>query len=126
MTESYEPTRRLYRSRRGMIFGVCQGLSDYSGISTFWIRVAAIIILFGTGLLPAVAGYVLVAIIMKPEPALPFASPEDEEFYGSYTSSRTAALQRLKRTMDRLDSRIRRMENVVTSREYDWERRLNG
>lgn len=126
MTEPYEPTRRLYRSRHGMIFGVCQGLSDYSGISTFWIRLAAVIILLGTWFFPAIAAYVLIAIIMKPEPAVPFASAEDEEFYGSYTSSRRAALQRLKRTMDRLDSRIRRMENVVTSREYDWERRLNS
>lgn len=126
MTGPYEPTRRLYRSRRGMIFGVCRGLADYSGVPAFWIRLAAVVILLGTGFFPAIAGYVVIAIVMKPEPALPFTSAEDEEFYGSYTSSRSAALQRLKRTMDRLDSRIRRMENVVTSREYDWERRLNS
>jgi phage shock protein C len=126
MTEGYEPTRRLYRSRHGVIFGVCRGLADYSGINVAWVRLAAIIIFFVTGFFPAIAGYVLVAVIMNPEPVRPFTSAEDEEFYGSYTSSRTAALHRLKRTMDRLDSRIRRMENVVTSREYDWERRLNS
>jgi phage shock protein C len=126
MTGSYEPTRRLYRSRHGVIFGVCRGLADYSGINVVWIRIAALIIFFGTGFFPAMAGYILVAVIMNPEPVRPFASAEDEEFYGSYTSSRTAALNRLKRTMDRLDSRIRRMEHVVTSREYDWDRRLNS
>jgi phage shock protein C len=35
------------------------------------------------------------------------------------------ALHRLKRTYDNLDRRIQRMESIVTSREYDWDRRLN-
>jgi phage shock protein C len=34
-------------------------------------------------------------------------------------------LHRLKRTYDNLDRRIQRMEHIVTSREYDWDRRLN-
>lgn len=126
MTQDYEAPRKLYRSRRGMIFGVCRGLADYSGVPTFWVRLATVVVWIGTGLFPGIAAYVLLAVVIKPEPARPFASAEDEEFYGSYTSSRSAALHRLKRTMDRLDARIRRMENVVTSREYDWDRRLNS
>ena len=35
------------------------------------------------------------------------------------------ALARLKRTYDNIERRIRRMENLVTAHEYDWERRLN-
>lgn len=35
------------------------------------------------------------------------------------------ALNRLKRSFDNLDRRIRRMEHIVTTREYDWERKLN-
>ena len=63
---------------------------------------------------------------MKPEPVLPLQSDEDSEFYNSYTSSRSMALNRLKRTYDSLDRRLQRMENVVTSKEYDWDRRLNS
>jgi phage shock protein C len=36
------------------------------------------------------------------------------------------ATQRLKRMFDNLDRRIRRMEDTVTARDYDWDRRLNG
>jgi hypothetical protein len=35
------------------------------------------------------------------------------------------ALLSLKAVYDRLDQRLRRIEDQVTAREYDWERRLN-
>jgi phage shock protein C len=36
------------------------------------------------------------------------------------------AIRRLKRTFDNLDRRIRRIEDIVTARDYEWEQRLNG
>jgi len=62
---------------------------------------------------------------MKPEPAIPIASADEQEFYDRYTSSRHDAAQRLKRRYETLEQRIRRMEDVVTTREYDWESRLS-
>jgi phage shock protein C len=62
---------------------------------------------------------------MKPEPVLPLETEAEQEFYNSYATSRSMALHRLRRTFDQLDRRIRRIESIVTSREYDWERRLN-
>ena len=62
---------------------------------------------------------------MKLEPVVPFEEDSEREFYDSYVNSRSMALARLKRTYDNLERRIRRMENLVTAREYDWERRLN-
>ncbi|MBI3301825.1 MAG: hypothetical protein HYZ72_07070 [Deltaproteobacteria bacterium] len=69
--------------------------------------------------------YFLAALLMKPEPVLPLETEGEQEFYNSYASSRRMALHRLKRTYDTLDRRIQRIESIVTSREYDWERRLN-
>jgi phage shock protein C len=34
------------------------------------------------------------------------------------------ALQRLRHVFDKLDRRVQRVEDTVTAREYDWERRL--
>jgi phage shock protein C len=34
------------------------------------------------------------------------------------------ALHRLKKTYDNLDRRIRRMEDIVTAKDYDWDYRL--
>ena len=118
--------RTLYRSRKGMICGVCAGLADYMNFSVFWMRVIAVLCLFFTGLWPVIGIYFLAALLMKPEPVRPLLNEEDREFYHSYATSRGMAVHRLKRAFDSLDRRIQRMENVVTSRDYDWDRRLNS
>lgn len=126
MTNEYpREGRKLYRSRDGMIFGVCKGIADHLGFSLFWMRVLAAGALVFTGIWPVMGLYILAALLMKPEPVLPLTSEEDHEFYDSYTRSRTMALHRLKRTFDGLDRRIQRMESIVTARDYDWDRRMS-
>ena len=118
--------RGLYRARDGVILGVCKGIANHLDISAFWPRVIAVILLLSTGLWPIVGLYLLATVLMKPEPVLPLETEEEAEFYNSFTTSRQLALRRLKRTFDRLNRRIERMESIVTARDYDWERRLNG
>jgi phage shock protein C len=120
------PWQGLYRSRNGAIFGVCRGLAQRFSLSTTGVRVLVVLGALFTGLWPAVITYVVLALIIKPEPVLPLQSEDDAEFYNSYTGSRTMALHRLKRTYDNLDRRIQRMESVVTSRGYDWDSRLEN
>ncbi len=108
-----------------MIFGVCQGLSDYLNLKVLWVRIIAVTILIFTGIWPIVIIYLVAALLMKPEPIMPLETEEAQEFYNSYTSSRSLALHRLKRTFDSLDRRVQRIESAVTAREYNWERRLN-
>ncbi len=59
---------RLYRSRDGMIFGVCKGLADYWNLRVGWVRVIAVAILLCTGIFPIVVVYLVAALLMKPEP----------------------------------------------------------
>ena len=114
----------LYRSRNGAIFGVCRGLAEYFDFSIFWTRTFAVILLLFTGLWPITGLYLLAALMMKPEPVIAIQSEEEREFYDSYATSRHRAAQRLKRRYGNLERRIRRMEHVVTSKEFDWENRL--
>ena len=116
----------LYRSRQGVIFGVCRGLAEYFDFSVFWARTIALILLFVTGLWPVAGLYILAALLMKPEPVIPIENEAEQEFYNSYTHSRHGAAQRLKRRYQNLDRRIRRMEHIVTTPEYNWEKRYNG
>lgn len=116
---------RFYRSRHGRLFGVCRGTAEYLGFNVFWFRVLTVLAALFTGFWPAVGLYILAALLMKLEPVVPFTEESEQEFYDSYINSRSMALSRLKRTYDNLERRIRRMENLVTAREYDWERRLN-
>ena len=122
--ESGPPRRGLYRSRDGMIFGVCRGVADYLDFSAGWLRAILVAAAVMTGFWLVVGLYVLAGLIMRLEPAMPFRDDSDEEFYQTYASSRSLALQRLKRTYDNLERRIQRMEAIVTARDFDWERRL--
>ena len=125
MTRSATQARTgLYRSRRGMICGVCRGIAEYLDFSVRWTRVIAVALLFLTGFWPLAGLYVLAALLMKPQPAVPIQNDAEEEFYNSYVSSQPLALHRLQRIFERLDRRIQRLEGIVTKRDYDWERRF--
>jgi len=117
--------RTLYRSRNGMICGVCRGIGEYLDFSVFWLRVICLVVFIMGGIFPPVVVYFIAAILMKPEPVIPFADVEDQEFYNSYVSSRSMALNRVKKTYDNLDRRIRRIEDIVTAKDYEWESRLH-
>ena len=127
MTETREPRRRrLYRARHGLILGVCRGLADYFEVSPVWVRLAALLALPVGGVWPVILGYLIAAFLMHPEPVVPVRSDSEADFYGFYAENRTAALQRLRAAVTRLERRIRRIESVVTSRGYRWEQRLRG
>lgn len=113
-----------YRSRNGLLFGVCRGLADHLEVPVLWVRLAVIAAGFFTGWVPVIIAYVLAALLLRLEPVLPFASDEDAEFYASYTTSRPMAIHRLKRSFENLDRRIQRLEDAVTAKDYDWEQRL--
>jgi phage shock protein C len=115
----------LYRSRDGAILGVCKGLAEYFDFPVFWMRVIALVLLVFSGIWPLAIVYFVGALLMKPEPVLPLETAGEQEFYHSYASSHSMALQRLKRLYDTLDRRIHRIEDIVTAPEFDWERRLS-
>ena len=65
----------IYRSRSGMILGVCKGLAQHFDFSVFWTRVIALILLFVAGFFPAIGLYLLAALLMKPAPVIPVRGP---------------------------------------------------
>jgi len=115
----------LYRSRNGIILGVCRGIAEYFDFSVFWVRAIAIGLLIFSGFWPIMVLYFIAALLMKPEPAMPIHTDEEKEFYESYVNSRKGAVDRLKRRYDNLERRIRRMEHTVTSREFEWDSKLD-
>lgn len=120
------PGRGLYRSRQGAIFGVCRGFAEKNDLPVFWVRALTVGVTLITGVWPGVIVYLLAAMIIKPEPAVPFRDTADREFYDSYANSRTNALDRLRRVAETLERRTRRLESLVLDREKDWERRFGS
>jgi phage shock protein C len=119
-------SKGVYRSRNGVILGVCQGLAEYFDFSVFWVRVIALLIFFFSGLWPVLGIYMFAALLMKPAPVIPLSTDEEHEFYDSYAHSRTRAAQRIKQRCERLERRLRRLEDNVTQKTFNWDERLNS
>ncbi|WP_022667126.1 envelope stress response membrane protein PspC [Desulfospira joergensenii] len=109
----------VYRSRRGIFMGVCRGLAEYFNLNVFWLRVVVFFIFLFTGFWPIGVLYIVAGLIMKMEPVIPLRDEKEHEFYQSYTTSRESAIQRIKRKFENIDRRIQRMEDTVTSREFE-------
>ncbi len=116
----------IYRSRNGVFLGVCKGLAEYFDFSVFWVRMALIVVFIFSGFWPVIGIYLVAAFFMRPEPVKPLESEEEQEFYDSYVHSPKTAAQRLKKKFEDLERRIRNMEDKVTGREYEWERRFRS
>jgi len=114
----------VYRSRDGIILGVCRGIAEHFDFSVFWARAITILFFIFSGFWPIVVLYFIAALLMKPEPVIPIQTDEEHEFYDSYIYSRKSAAERLRRRYNNLENRIQRMETHVTSREFDWEKRM--
>ena len=118
--------RGLYRSRHGVLLGVCRGVADYFDFSVFWIRAIAVILFICTGFWPIVGVYILAALLMKSDPARSGAGNSKPGAAGRYHCAGHDTAERLRRKWKHLEKRIRNMEDKVTSREYDWNRRFHG
>lgn len=116
----------LYRSRDGIFLGVCQGVADTYDLSVFWVRLALVIVFLLSGFWPVIGIYIVAAILMKPRPVRPIENDDEQEFYDSYVHSPRSAAQRLRRKYENLERRIRRMEDKVTGRDFEWERKFNS
>jgi phage shock protein C len=126
MSKYYDRQGGIYRARDGVFLGVCKGISEYFDFSLFWIRMGMVVLFIFSGFWPVIGVYLVAAFFMKPKPIKPIHSEEEREFYDSYVHSPRGATHRLKKKFKDLDRRIRRMEDEVTAREYDWERRFNS
>ncbi len=116
----------LYRSRHGVLLGVCRGVADYFDIKVLWVRIIMVVIFLLSGFWPVIGIYLVAALLMKPEPPQSFVNDDERNFYDSYANSPRSAAQRLKKKFNDLDRRIRRMEDSVTGRDYEWERKFNS
>jgi phage shock protein C len=126
MTKYYEKQGGIYRARDGVFLGVCKGIADYFDFSVFWVRIALVVVFIFSGFWPVIGIYLVAAFFMRPKPVKPIESEEEKHFYDSYVHSPRSGAHRLKKKFEELDRRIRRMEDEVTTREYEWERKFNG
>ena len=68
---SYDNRRGLYRSRDGVLLGVCRGVAEYFDLSVFWVRMAVVIVFLLSGFWPVLGIYLAAALLMRPSPVRP-------------------------------------------------------
>ena len=118
----------LYLNKeKAKLAGVCAGIADYLGWNVTFIRIGWVI---GTLISPPVmiVGYLLIAWLAEPKPQSDLAPskhsvPSDSPRPPEPTHRR---LSEAKARFDRLERRLRAMESVVTSREFQIDRELKG
>ena len=109
--------RRFYRSRRGMIAGVCAGVADYFGFNLRVTRILAVIALIVAT--PAtLLAYFGTVLLVPTGPVEPTEPDYDPNFRRALRSDPSATMSEVNRRFRKLDSRLARMERYVTSSRF--------
>jgi phage shock protein C len=105
---------------------VCKGLANYLDVSVFWLRVIVVLVTLFTGIgLPLMLIlYIVAVLLIKPAPPATLAGPDERAFYDECVTTRGATVERMRRSFESLDRRIRRMEGIVTSPDFQWDQRM--
>jgi phage shock protein C len=115
---------RLYRDpARGWLAGVCAGIASYLGIEPVIIRLAFVLSLF-LFFVPAVIGYIVLALALPVRPPDLYASGEEEAFWRGVATAPDETLHRLRRRFGDLESRLRALEGEVTSGDFELHRKF--
>jgi phage shock protein C len=58
----------IYRSRHGVVLGVCRGLAEAFCLDVFWLRAIAVLVMICTAIVPVTLLYLAAALAMNQEP----------------------------------------------------------
>ncbi len=134
------------RSADGRVFGVFRGIAEHARFSLIWTRVLGVLALLAVGDslekvglgMPAgpILLYTVLALLMQPPPGVAEgfnslatghgASRLQPVFPTGGSDPRPTDLTALEQRVESLGRRIAKMENVVVTRERDWDRRLGA
>ncbi len=130
LRDRYEGRRRrprIYRSKKDVVVaGVCAGIGEHFDVSANGVRLTFVLVTILGGFPWVPIAYCIACATMKPAPQEEFTDYKQEEFWNVYTSSRSEALVKVKRSFDAMDKRLQRMESIVTSPGFGLEDELKN
>jgi len=130
--------RKFYLDKENAkISGVCAGIADYFDWDVTVVRILWVVGTLFSGVWPMVVGYILMAWLVDAKPrGLTYGDDSryaaaradiDEARRAAYRPpARTWQFSDVKNRFDRVEDRLRTLEQVVTSREFQMDRELRG
>jgi phage shock protein C len=122
-SRSFAGLRRI--PQRGVVAGVCAGIAEYFGWSVKLLRAALVIsVLLGAGAMIIV--YLILWYVMDPvdADAAPASGHDGGGSPGPSGSGRRPTMAEVQLRFERLDARLRGIEECVTDKEFELRREL--
>ncbi len=113
-------TKKLYRSPRGKIFGVCTGLAEWRDLPADPVRLIVFLVVLATGVFPGALIYLIAALLI---PMNPESSCSSSTIYSEDEPKQSEA--ELKAEYERLKRKVEKMESEMFNKERDWDERFH-
>lgn len=116
--------KRLYRSREGELFGVCQGIAEWRDLPVDSLRLIVAIAIIATGVFPGLVIYSLLALLLPLEPG--YGTRYSRYQKGRrYDERERYTREDLRTAYESLRRKVETMEEEVLDKESDWDHRFN-
>ncbi len=114
-------TKRLYRSPRGKVFGVCTGLAEWRDLPVEPVRLIIFLAILFTGVFPGVLIYLVAAMVIPMNPGTSYEAKST--IYEEYKEEKSD--DELKAEYERLKRKVEKMESEMFNKERDWDDRFH-
>jgi len=110
------PRTTLYRDKqKGKLMGVCSGISDYTGVNTFWVRLGFVLALFSIGPF-ALAAYFILGLVLNKKPEHLYVDKDETKYWQRVRQSPKRTAREIKAGFRDIDRRLAEVETYyVTS-----------
>lgn len=109
------PRTKLYRDKHNAkLMGVCSGIADYTGVDTFWIRLAAIFLFFATqgG---ALLAYFIAGFVLNKKPPHLYRDQAEEQYWQRVRQSPKRTAREIRANFRDIDRRLAAVESHYVS-----------
>jgi phage shock protein C len=105
---------RFYRDKVNSKFmGVCAGIADYTGVDVLWVRLAAVILVFSTGIV--IPAYLAIGFLAEKKPAALYADAQEARFWQGVRQSPARTAREVRASYRDIDRRLAEVESFYVS-----------
>jgi len=110
------PRTTLYRdSAHAKILGVCSGISEYTGVSRFWVRFGAVALTLAALGPVGVIAYFVAGVVLKNKPPHLYRDKQEERYWQRVRQSPSRSAREIRARFRDIDRRLADVETYYVS-----------